>query len=114
MSRLPFSCRNTVQRLREREEEKTRGKEPSMGNVRVAYTITVKSVDGKEMSFDKERTLYEQDSVNPEYLRDILEREFREKEKAALQHELGNEITSLAFKVTKVTKLKSAGDDDQM
>ena len=49
-----------------------------MVNVRVAYTITVKAVDGKELSFDKERTLYEQDSINPENLRNILEREFRE------------------------------------
>ena len=85
-----------------------------MGNVHVAYTVTVRVSDGKELSFDKERTLYEQDSVEPENLLDFLERNFTETEKTALQHQLASEITSLAFKVTKVTELKSAGDDDQM
>jgi len=89
-----------------------------MGNVRVTYTITVKAVDGKELSFDKERILTEQDTVNPENLRDFLERDFRETEQTsfliALQSQLGAEITGTSFKVTKVTELKSAGDDDQM
>jgi hypothetical protein len=85
-----------------------------MGNVRVAYTITVKAVDGNEMTFDKERTLYEQDSINPENLRGILERDFREMDKTALQHELEKEITDITMKVVNVTELQSAGDDDQM
>ena len=85
-----------------------------MGNVRVAYTITVNSVGGKEFSLNKDRTLYEQDESNPDTLRDILERDFPEKEKMALQHELGEEIASLAIKINKVTVLQSAGDDDQM
>jgi hypothetical protein len=114
MSRLPFSCSNTVQRLRERVEANMRGKEQLMGNVRVAYTITVKAVDGKELSFDKERTLYEQNAVKPENLQDILERDFRATEQTSLQHQLGKKITNLTFKVTKVTELQSAGDDDQM
>jgi hypothetical protein len=95
-----------------------RGKEKVMGNVHVAYTITVKAVDGKELSFNKERTLYEQDTVNPEKLQDFLEREFRETEQTAfltaLQSQLGVEITGISFKATKVTELQSAGDDDQM
>jgi hypothetical protein len=95
-------------------EEETRGKEQVMGNVRVAYTITVKAVDGNEMTFDKERTLYEQDSINPENLRGILERDFREMDKTALQHELEKEITDITMKVVNVTELQSAGDDDQM
>lgn len=85
-----------------------------MGNVRIAYTITAKAVDGKELSFNKERTLYEQDAVNPENLQDFLERNFREAERNALQHQIEKEITDITFKVTKVTELKSAGDDDQM
>ena len=85
-----------------------------MANVRVAYTITVKTVDGKEWSFDKERTLYEQDSTNPENLRNILEREFRKIDKIALQRQLEQEITDMTFKVVNVIELQSAGDDDQM
>ena len=85
-----------------------------MRNVRVAYTITVTSADGKELSIDKERTLYEQESVNPENLRDILQREFREMDKTALQHQFEKDITDMTFKVVNVTELQSAGDDDQM
>ncbi len=89
-----------------------------MGNVRVSYTITVKAVDGKELSFDKEWFLPEQNDLNAENLQNVVEREFRETEQiafvTALQHELGQEIADMTFKVTKVTELKSAGDDDQM
>ena len=85
-----------------------------MGNVRVAYTITVKAGDGNKMSFDRERTLYEQESVNPDKLQDILEREIGEMEKTALQHLIEKEITDMTFKVVNVTELQSAGDDDQM
>ncbi len=85
-----------------------------MGNVRVTYILMAKTVEGKELSINKERTLFEQNSVNPEDLRAILERDFREKEKSDLQQQLGNEIRSLAFKVAKITELQSAGDDDQM
>ena len=118
MSGHPFSCRNTIQRLREQFEVKRRGKEQLMGNVHVAYTITVKAENGKELSFDKERTLYEQDTVNPETLQDVLKRNFRETEQpqflTAVHHQLGNAIADITFRVTKITELKSAGDDDQM
>lgn len=89
-----------------------------MGNILVAYTITVKGADGKEWSFDKERILHDRDAANPETLQVLLAREFRESEQAsflaALQSQLGIDITSATFKVIKVTELKSAGDDDQM
>ena len=50
--------------------------------------------------------------------RKVLERDFRETEQTAfitaLQYELGRKIGSVTLTVTKVTELKSAGDDDQM
>ena len=89
-----------------------------MKNLHVAYTLAAKAVNGKEMSFEKERILFEQDTLDPQTIQDIIEEEFRKTEKVtfvtALQSELNAEISEIIVKVTKVTELQSAGDDDQM
>ena len=89
-----------------------------MGNVRVEYTITVKGANGKQLSFNKERILTEQDETNPKHIQHVLEKDFRATEQTSflegLQTQLGEEITSTTVKITKMTELQSAGDDDQM
>ena len=89
-----------------------------MGNIRVEYSITLKTANGKELSFDKNRILTEQDKINHEHVQQILEQDFRETEQTsfltAMQTQLGEEITSTKLKVTKIVEIQSAGDDDQM
>ena len=77
---------------------------------RVEYTVTVTGEDGKIVSVDKERIMFELDSIDPEHIQKLLEQE----EQPIEQPALGETIASSSLVVTNVTELKPTGDDDQI
>lgn len=89
-----------------------------MATYRVEYTITITVEDGKEMSFQKEKFISEDQVSDAKAIPSYLEREFRDVEQAdfilAMQSELGKNITSTTLSVSKISELLSAGDDNQM
>lgn len=112
MTRPTFTCRNTLERLRESYDERPRKEEDTnkMKIVRVEYTVTVTGEDGKPISVSKERILTELDSIDPEHIQQVLEQDLQATEQPAL----GKHITGSTLVVTKITELKPTGDDDQM
>jgi len=112
MTRPRFSCRNTLERLRESYDERQRKEEDTnnMKIARVEYTVEVTGEDGKIVSVNKERILPELDSIDPEHVQKILEQE----EQATGQPAIGETIASFSLVVTNITELKPTGDDDQM
>lgn len=89
-----------------------------MATYRVEYTITITVEDGKEMSFQKEKFISEDQVSDAKAIQSYLDREFRDVEQAdfilAMQSELGKNITSTTLSVSKISELLSAGDDNQM
>ena len=112
MTRPTFTCRNTLERLRESYDERQRKEEDTnkMNIARVEYTVTRTGEDGKTVSVNKERILPELDSIDPEHIQKILEQE----EQATEQPAVGITIASSSLVVTNITELKPTGDDDQM
>ena len=89
-----------------------------MGTYRVDYTITLTVEDGRELSFQKERFLTENEVPDVKEIPAYLEREFRDTEQTnfllTMKSQLGKEITGTSLVVNKISELLSAGDDDQM
>ena len=89
-----------------------------MERIRVEYTITLKVEDGRELTFNKEKTLAREGVHDKQQIQDYLEREFRETEQAdfliAIKSQIRKEITGTTLKVNKVSELIPTGDDDQM
>jgi hypothetical protein len=81
-----------------------------MKTVRVEYTVILTGEDGKTVSVNKERILYELDSIDPEHIHQVLEQEVQATEEPAL----GTNIAGSTLVVTNITELKPTGDDDQM
>ncbi len=112
MTQPTFTCRNTLQRLRENYDE-NQGKEQEpkmMKTVRVEYILRIMGEDGKTLSENKERILYNLDSSDSEHIQQLLEQEVQ----ATEQGPHGESITGSSFVVTNITELKPTGDDDQM
>ena len=112
MTRPKFTCGNTLERLREKYDEKQQKEEDTnnMKIARVEYTMEVTGEDGKIASVNKERILPELDAIDPEHIQKLLEQE----EQATEQPALGETIASSSLVVTNITELKPTGDDDQM
>ena len=81
-----------------------------MKTVRVEYTVILTGKDGKTVSVNKERILYDLDSTDPEHIQQILEQEVQ----ATEQGSSGKSITDSSLVVTNITELQPTGDDDQM
>lgn len=112
MTRPPFSCRNTLERLRENDDESQRNEKDTdrMIIARVEYMVSVTGEDGKTISVNKERILYELSSLDPDYIRQILEQEVQAKEPPQPE----KTVPGSSLVVTNITPLKPTGDDDQM
>jgi len=112
MTRPRFSCRNTLERLRESYDERQRKEEDTnnMKIARVEYTVTVTGEDGKTLSVQKEQILSELDSIDPEHIQKLLEQE----EQASEQPSPEKTPSHSSLVVTNITELKPTGDDDQM
>jgi hypothetical protein len=112
MPQSHFTCRNTLERLRESYDERQRKEEDTnkMRIVRVEYSMTVTGEDGKPVSVNKERILSELDSIDSGHIQQVLEQELQ----ATEQPTFGKQITSSTLVVTNITELKPTGDDDQM
>jgi hypothetical protein len=112
MTRPAFTCRNTLQRLRESHDERQRKEqEPNiMRTVRVEYTVTFTGKDGKTVSVNKERMLSELDSMDPEHIQQVLEQQAQ----ATEQPSPGETLPGSSLVVTNITELHPTGDDDQM
>ena len=76
----------------------------------VKYRVTITKEDGKTVPVNKQRILSELDSMDPEHIQKLLEKEAQEREQPAL----GKKITDSTLVVTNITELKTTGDDDQM
>jgi hypothetical protein len=70
MTRPTFTCRNTLERLRENSDERHRYKDDTnrMVIAHVEYTVKVTEEDGTIVSVNKERILSELNSIDPEYI----------------------------------------------
>ena len=112
MTRPRFTCRNTLQRLRENYDERQRKEENTtrMKIARVEYTVTVTGKDGKLVSVNKERILSELNSIDPEHIQQLLEQE----EHATEQPSPEQTPIHSSLVVTNITELQPTGDDDQM
>ena len=77
---------------------------------RVEYTVTVTGEDGKIVTLNKERIMSELDSIDPQYIHQVLEQEFQATEQPYPE----KTITAFSLVVTNITELKPTGDDDQM
>ncbi len=103
MAHPPFTCRNTLERLRERNDEREQEEQETnrMKIVRVEYIVALTGEDGKTELVNKERILSELDSTDPEHIKQILEQELPATDSSSLV-------------VTNITELQPTGDDDQM
>ena len=99
MTRPIYTCRNTLQRLRECHDQHKGEQEPKMKTVRVEYTVILTG---------KERMLYGSDSSDPEHIQQVLEQEVQATEQPAG----GKTIPASSLVVTNITELKPTGDDD--
>jgi len=81
-----------------------------MKTVRVNYTVTLTGEDGKTVSVNKERILFELDSSDSEHIRQVLEQEMQAAEEPAFE----KYIPGSSLVVTNITELKPTGDDNQM
>ncbi len=81
-----------------------------MKSARVEYTETRTGKDGKTVSANKERIMSELDSIDPEYIHQVLEQELQATEQPSPE----KTITAFSLVVTNITELKPTGDDDQM
>jgi len=89
---------HALQRLRERFDE--REHEPkTMKIVRVEYIVALTGEDGKTELVNKERILYDLDSIVPEHIQQILEQELQ----ATEQGPPGESIPGTALEVTNIT-----------
>ena len=77
---------------------------------RVEYTMTRTGEDGKTVSVNKEHILYELDSIDPEYIQQVLEQQVQATEQPSPE----KTIPGSSLVVTNITELKPTGDDDQM
>jgi len=75
MTRLTYTCRNTLQRLRERSDERQRREldTTKMQIARVEYTVMVTGEDEKTVSVNKERMLFGLDSCDLGRTQQMLE-----------------------------------------
>ena len=112
MTRPTFTCRNTLERLREDYDERQRKEEDTnnMKIARVEYTETRTGKDGKTVSVNKERVMFELDSIDPEHIQQVLEQELQ----TTGQPSPEKPIPDPSLVVTNITELKPTGDDDQM
>jgi len=112
MAHPQFTCRNTLERLRESYDGRQRKEEDKnkMKIVRVEYMVTLTGEDGKPVSVNKERILSDLDSTDPKHIQQVLEQEMQ----ASKQSALGKHTTGSTLVVTNITELKPTGDDDQM
>ena len=107
-----FTCGNPLQRLREIHDETQRKGEKLniMRTVRVTYTVTRTKDDGKTVPMNKERILSELDSIDPDHIQKILEKEMQATEEPSS----GKTVAGYSLVVTNITELHPTGDDDQM
>ena len=77
---------------------------------RVEYTVTGTGEDGKIVTLNKERIMSELDSIDPQYIHQVLEQELQATEQPSPE----KTITAFSLVVTNITELKPTGDDDQM
>jgi hypothetical protein len=112
MTRPTFTCRNTLERLRESYDEKQRKEEDrkNMKIARVEYTVTRTGEDGKTVSVSQERIMPDLDSIDPEHIHQVLEQGSQATEKPSLE----KTFSDSSLVVTNITELKPTGDDDQM
>ena len=112
MTHPTFTCRNTLERLRESYDERQRKEEDTnrMKIARVEYTVTKTGEDGKTVSVNKERILTELDSIAPEHIQKLLEQE----EHATEQPSPEKTPIHSSLVVTNIMELQPTGDDDQM
>lgn len=81
-----------------------------MTTIRVEYTVTFTGEDGKTVSANKERILFELKSSDSEHIQQILEQELQ----ATEQPSPVKTIPGSSLVVTNITELRPTGDDDQM
>lgn len=106
MAHPSYTCRNTLERLREKHGQRQREQAlPMKRMVRVEYTVTVTSENGKTISRNQVRILSELDSIDPAHIQHILEQEW--------QPTSGETTTSFSLLVTKITELQPTVDDAQ-
>jgi hypothetical protein len=86
MPRPHFTCRNTLERLRESYDERQQKEEDTkkMKIVRVEYMVTLTGEDGKPVSVNKERILSELVSIDSAHIQKVLEEELQATEQPAL------------------------------
>ncbi len=78
--------------------------------VRVEYIVALTGEDGKTELVNKERILYDLDSIDPEHIHQILEQELQATEQGSSE----KSIADSSLVVTNITELQPTGDDDQM
>ena len=112
MTRPPFSCRNTLQRLRESNDKKQPREQVTnmTKTVRVEYTVTLRGEDGTTEDLNRERIFFDLNSLDPEHIQKVLMQELQATEEPVLK----NNIAGSSLVVKKITELKPTGDDDQM
>ena len=112
MTRPTFSCRNTLQRLRESHDKKHPKEQVTnmTKTVRVEYTVTLRGEDGTTEALNRERILFDLNSLDPEHIQKVLKQELQATEEPGLE----NHIAGSSLVVTKITELKPTGDDDHM
>ena len=112
MTRPTFTCRNTLERLRESYDERQKNEENTnrMKIARVEYTVTRSGEDGKTVSVNKERIIPDLDSIDPEHIHQVLEQGSQATEKPSLE----KTFSDSSLVVTNITELKPTGDVDQM
>jgi len=81
-----------------------------MRTVRVEYIVALTGEDGKTELVNKERILYDLDSIDPEHIHQILKQELQETEQGSSE----KSIADFSLVVTNITELQPTGDDDQM
>ena len=107
MAHLSYTCRNTLERLREKHDQHQREQAiPMKRMVRVGYTETIKEENGKTISTNQARILSELNSIDPAHVQHILEQEW--------QPTSGETAPHVSLVLTNITELKPTGDDDQM
>ena len=77
---------------------------------RVEYIVALTGEDGKTELANKERILYDLDSIDPEHIQQILEQELQGTEQGSSE----KRIAGSSLVVTNITELQPTGDDDQM
>ena len=107
MAHPPYTCRNTLERLREQHDQHQRDQtRPMKRMVRVEYTVRVTSESGKTISKNQVRILSELNAIDSAHIQPMLEQEWQ-----PIPEETAARV---ALVITNITELQPTGDDDQM